>query len=138
MRSSIIAVMLALAKCQQVCKIDRIVSYWDPECKRFKEDSDSGQDWADGLRKWNQMIQNGTQCQSWPSDDGFQGKAKHTCLNSETFKGEEFNYKGEDPDCTYPYPSYSDDPSYVAKSGECVRVSRDTFMIFYISSTTGK
>jgi len=33
MRSSLIAIMLALAKSQQVCKLDYYVDYKDPECK---------------------------------------------------------------------------------------------------------
>lgn len=65
-------------------------------------------------------------------------KAAFTCLNSEAIKVEVFNGNREDPDCNYPYPSYSHSPSYVAKSGECVRTTAQGYSRFFISSTTGK
>lgn len=33
-----IAIMLALAKCQQVCQIDKADLFYDPECKKMKEE----------------------------------------------------------------------------------------------------
>lgn len=61
-----------------------------------------------------------------------------TCLDSETLKVEPTNFKGEDPDCNYPYPEYAAYPSYIAKNGECVKTAWDTYAKLYISSTTGK
>lgn len=48
------------------------------------------------------------------------------------------NLENNDPDCNYPNPAYSDQPSYVAKSGDCVRVGPNLYGRFEISSTTGK
>lgn len=63
-------------------------------------------------------------------------RAQFTCLDSETVKVEVFNRENEDPDCKYPYPSYSDNPSYIAKNGDCVRSTGVGYTRFYISSTS--
>jgi hypothetical protein len=63
-------------------------------------------------------------------------KSSFTCLNSETVKVEVFNSQNEDPDCKYPYPSYADSPSYIAKNGDCVRTTARSYSRFYISSTS--
>jgi len=122
MRSSLIAMMLAFAKCQQVCQVDKIVDYTDPECKNEHEFfNKTSMEW--GVKRSNEIIQSGGLCQQWfPDPTNETARISMTCLNSETLKIEPANFKGEDITCQYPYSPTSAYPSYVAKSGECVKV----------------
>ena len=138
MRSSLIAMMLAFAKCQQVCQLDKFIDYTDPECKNEHEfHNKTTAEFI--IKRTNEMVQNGAYCQQYsPESVNDTRKYTITCLNSETVKVEPTNFKQEDPECKYPYPEYSAFPSYIAKNGDCVKTSYMSYTRFYISSTTGK
>lgn len=133
MKSSVIAIMLALAKGQQVCKIDYWKVYSDPECKNQIKTSD---DDPEVFNRANEIISQGTKCQKW--EEKYNVKFRGTCIDSETIKWEVHNIENEDPECKFPYPSYSWSPSYVAKNEECVQTSMKEWVRMTISSTTGK
>jgi hypothetical protein len=86
----------------------------------------------------NEIIDQNSKCAVWEKDGKLPTRTSMTCLTSETIKIEVFNKENEDPKCEYPYPYYSDEPSYIATSGKCVRTSAYTYSKIYISSTTGK
>jgi len=53
-------------------------------------------------------------------------------------KAEPTNFLNEDPECRNPYPDYAAYPSYIAKSGDCVKTSYMSYTRIFISSTSGK
>lgn len=128
--------MLALVKCQQICQIDKIVEYSDPECKNEYDFGKTPEFLQTQIDRLNEIIGNGTRCQQF--NPGENAKLMLTCLSSEALKVETVNFKGEDKECKYPYPEYADFPSYVANNGECVRTSRFSYVRYFISSTNGK
>lgn len=58
------------------------------------------------------------------------------CLDGFTIKVLNYNGLGEDPKCAeQAYPSYSKYPSFIAKTGDCVRVAPYFYVRYQISPT---